>query len=155
MARDSSDSTPLGTRAELVEWFAAGEKSPDAFAIGTEHEKIPFYGESHDPVPYGGDRGIRALLEGLGRETGWEPICDVGNIIGLASPTGGGAISIEPGGQFELSGAPLPDVHATVAELNEHLDAVKRAARPLGILVTGTVWLPGGLASSAGLQSPR
>lgn len=133
MARDTSDTTPLGTRDELIDWFAAGEKPRDSFAIGTEHEKIPFYREGHAPVPYGSDHGIRALLEGLGRETGWEPICDAGNIIGLANSAGGGAISIEPGGQFELSGAPLPDLHGTAAELRSHLDAVARAADPLGI----------------------
>lgn len=132
MARDTSDTTPLTTRDELIEWFSAGEKPADSFAIGTEHEKVPFYRATRQPVPYGGDTGIRALLEGLGRETGWEPILDAGNIIGLAGAEGG-AISIEPGGQFELSGAPLPDVHATVAELSEHLAAVKRAADPLGI----------------------
>ncbi|WP_336485626.1 glutamate--cysteine ligase [Methylobacterium nigriterrae] len=132
MARDTSDTTPLTTRAELIAWFAAGEKPRDSFAIGTEHEKIPFYRETREPVPYAGERGIRALLEGLARETGWEPIVDSGNIIGLAGREGG-AISIEPGGQFELSGAPLPDVHATVRELSEHLAATARAADPLGI----------------------
>ncbi|HJE24622.1 MAG TPA: glutamate--cysteine ligase [Methylorubrum populi] len=132
MARDTSDTTPLTTREELIAWFSAGEKPRERFAIGTEHEKIPFYTEDHAPVPYEGERGIRALLENLGRETGWEPILDAGNIIGLAGQEGG-AISIEPGGQFELSGAPLPDVHATVAELDAHLTAVKRAAQPLGI----------------------
>ena len=133
MARDTSDTTPLTTRDELTAWFAAGEKPADAFAIGTEHEKIPFYRADHRPVPYEGERGIRALLEGLGRETGWDAIVDAGTIIGLAGPDGGGAISIEPGGQFELSGAPLPDVHATRAELQEHLAAAARAAEPLGI----------------------
>ncbi|MBN4096938.1 MULTISPECIES: glutamate--cysteine ligase [unclassified Methylobacterium] len=132
MARDSNDTTPLTTRAELIEWFAAGEKPRARFAIGTEHEKIPFYRETRAPVPYEGDRGIRALLEGLARETGWEPILDLGNIIGLSAEAGG-AISIEPGGQFELSGAALPDVHATAAELATHLAAAKRVADPLGI----------------------
>ena len=132
MARDSNDTTPLATRAELIDWFAEGEKPRERFAIGTEHEKIPFYREGRQPVPYAGERGIRALLEGLARETGWEPILDLGNVIGLAAPEGG-AISIEPGGQFELSGAALPDVHGTARELAAHLAAAKRAADPLGI----------------------
>ena len=133
MARDTSDTTPLTSRDELIAWFADGEKPAARFALGTEHEKIPFYTADRTPVPYEGERGIRALLENLGRETGWEPILDRDNIIGLAGPEGGGAISIEPGGQFERSGAPLPDVHATVAELDEHLAATRRAAEPLGI----------------------
>ncbi len=132
MARDSDDTTPLTSRAELIEWFAAGEKPRERFAIGTEHEKIPFYSADRRPVPYAGEAGIGALLDGLGRETGWEPITDRGAVIGLAASEGG-AISIEPGGQFELSGAALPDVHATAAELATHLDAVKRVADPMGI----------------------
>ncbi|MFD0933625.1 glutamate--cysteine ligase, partial [Methylobacterium trifolii] len=132
MARDTSDTTPLTTRAELIAWFAEGEKPRERFAIGTEHEKIPFYRASREPVPYEGEHGIRALLEGLARETGWEPITDLGNVIGLSDPHGG-AISIEPGGQFELSGAALPDVHATLRELDTHLSATARVAEGLGI----------------------
>ncbi|GJE03458.1 glutamate--cysteine ligase [Methylobacterium isbiliense] len=133
MARDESDATPLTRRAELIEWFAAGEKPKSAFAIGTEHEKVPFYRDGLDPVPYEGPQGIEALLAGVRAATGWEPIVDAGRVIGLAAVEGGGAISLEPGGQFELSGAPLPDVHATATELARHLDAVRAAADPLGI----------------------
>ncbi|MBK3398717.1 MULTISPECIES: glutamate--cysteine ligase [Methylobacterium] len=133
MARDVSDATPLSARSELIEWFSAGEKPHDAFAIGTEHEKVPFYRADHAPVPYEGENGIEALLEGLRGLTGWETIEDAGRVIGLSAVEGGGAISLEPGGQFELSGAPLPDVHATAHELSQHLDAVGRTADPLGI----------------------
>ncbi|MFH6783843.1 MULTISPECIES: glutamate--cysteine ligase [Methylobacterium] len=133
MARDVSDATPLSARSELIEWFAAGEKPQDAFAIGTEHEKVPFYRADHAPVPYEGERGIEALLDGLRAITGWETIEDAGRVIGLSAIEGGGAISLEPGGQFELSGAPLADVHATAHELSQHLDAVRQAADPLGI----------------------
>lgn len=132
MARDTSDTTPLTTRDELIAWFAEGEKPRSHFAIGTEHEKVPFYRDGNRPVPYAGETGIRALLEGLARETGWEAIEDAGHLIGLAGAEGG-AISLEPGGQFELSGAPLADVHATAAELRTHLDAAARVAGPLGI----------------------
>lgn len=132
MARDTSDTTPLTTRDELIAWFAAGEKPRSRFAIGTEHEKIPFYRADHRPVPYDGERGIKALLEGLARRTGSEAIEDAGHVIGLADAEGG-AISLEPGGQFELSGAPLPDIHATVAELHAHLEAVAAVADPMGI----------------------
>ena len=107
MARDVSDATPIGARDELVAWIAEGEKPREAWRLGTEHEKVPFYRSSHAPVPYEGETGIRALLDGLSAETGWDPILDRNNIIGLYDAAGGGAISLEPGGQFELSGAPL------------------------------------------------
>lgn len=133
MARDVSDSTPIQSRDELVEWIAAGEKPPFAFRIGTEHEKFPFYRSDLAPVPYEGRDGvggIRALLEGMEAALGWEPILDDGKIIGLGGPEGGGAISLEPGGQFELSGAPVETLHETAEELAAHLDVVKAVAEP-------------------------
>ena len=107
MARDVSDATPIGARSELVDWVASGEKPRDAWRLGTEHEKVPFHTMGAAPVPYDGPNGIRALLEGLQARTGWEPIVEDGHPIGLFDEVGGGAISLEPGGQFELSGAPV------------------------------------------------
>ena len=80
-----------------------------------------------------GQRSIRALLVGMQHLLGWEPIMDGPNIIGLADVTGGGAISLEPGGQFELSGAPVETVHQTCSELMAHLAQLREIARPLGI----------------------
>ncbi|MEI2735146.1 MAG: glutamate--cysteine ligase [Rhodoblastus sp.] len=136
MARDVTDTTHISSRDELVAWMEAGCKPPDQFRIGAEHEKIPFYTADRAPVPYdgrnGGD-GIRALLEGLQARTGWAPIMDGAALIGLFDEVGGGAISLEPGGQFELSGAPLEDVHAVEAEFDRHMADVKAVAAPLGI----------------------
>src|SRR5215472_14999483 len=133
MARDQVDMTPLNTRDELVAWFEQGCKPKSQFRIGTEHEKFAFTVEAHRPVPYEGRRGIRALLEGMQGMLGWEPIMEGPNIIGLADVTGGGAISLEPGGQFELSGAPVETVHQTRGELVAHLAQLKEVAAPLGI----------------------
>ncbi|MGX5735525.1 glutamate--cysteine ligase [Bosea thiooxidans] len=136
MARDVSDSTPIGSKDELISWIAAGEKPASSFRIGTEHEKFPFYRSDLAPVPYEGRTGaggIRALLEGMQQRLGWEPILDAGHIIGLAGPDGGGAISLEPGGQFELSGAPLTTLHETQSELAAHIADVNAVAAPHGI----------------------
>jgi glutamate--cysteine ligase len=137
MARDVSDTTPITSRAALISWFEAGCKSEAAqLHIGTEHEKIPFYDATHTPVPYhkGNERGgIQQLLEGMQAALGWEPILDRDFLIGLTDPKGGGALSLEPGGQFELSGAPLLDVHATSEELSVHFNALAAVANPLGI----------------------
>ena len=76
MARDVSDTTPIGARSELVDWIASGEKPRDTWRLGTEHEKIPFYTADASPVPYEGGRGIRALLEGLRERTSWAPIIE-------------------------------------------------------------------------------
>ena len=107
MARDTTDSRPVEGIDQLVAWLAKGNKPRDRWRIGTEHEKFPFYVDGHAPVPYGGERGIRAILEGMQEKLGWDAIIDDGRIIGLVEPTGQGAISLEPGGQFELSGAPV------------------------------------------------
>jgi glutamate--cysteine ligase len=132
MARDVSDATPIGARSELVEWIASGEKPRDAWRLGTEHEKVPFYRADASPVPYDGDRGIRALLDGMQALTGWQPIMEDGHPIGLFEEAGG-AISLEPGGQFELSGAPLKTLHETAAETAQHLGHAKAVGERLGI----------------------
>jgi len=142
MARDQVDMTPIETRDELVAWIAQGCKPKSQFRIGTEHEKFPFTIEGHNPIPYDGRRSIRALLEGMQQMLGWDPIVEDGNIIGLFDVTGGGAISLEPGGQFELSGAPVETVHQTCSELMAHLAQVKEIARPLGIGFLGLGMTP-------------
>src|SRR6478736_5164620 len=142
MARDQVDMTPIGSRDELVAWFAAGCKPKSEFRVGTEHEKFVFTVNGHRPVPYGGPRGIRALLDGMQHLLCWEPIMEVENIIGLADVTGGGAISLEPGGQIELSGAPVETVHQTASELFAHLAQVREVAGPLGIGFLGLGMTP-------------
>jgi glutamate--cysteine ligase len=142
MARDQVDLTPIEQRDELVDWIAHGVKPKSQFHIGTEHEKFAFTLEGHRPVPYEGRRGIRALLEGMEHLLGWQPIMEGGNIIGLLDVTGGGAITLEPGGQFELSGAQLQTVHQTSRELMAHLAQVREVARPLHIGFLGIGMTP-------------
>jgi glutamate--cysteine ligase len=142
MARDQVDLTPIERRDELVDWIAQGVKPRSRFRIGTEHEKFAFTLEGHHPVPYEGRRGIRALLEGMQHLLGWQPIMEGQNIIGLFDVTGGGAISLEPGGQFELSGAQLETVHQTSRELMAHLAQVREVARPLRIGFLGIGMTP-------------
>ncbi|MGQ7793833.1 glutamate--cysteine ligase [Faunimonas sp. B44] len=133
MARDTADSTEIESRDQLVAHLESGCKPREAWRIGTEHEKFGFYHDGHRPVPYAGPKGVRALLEGMQGLLGWEPIMDGENIIGLVDPVGGAAISLEPGGQFELSGAPLRSIHQTCREVHAHLAQVREIADPLGI----------------------
>ncbi len=133
MARDVVDSEIVESRDALVAWLEAGCKPAGPFRVGTEHEKIPFYRAGRSPVPYEGERGIKALLEGMGAHLGWEGIENRGALIGLYDAHGEGAISLEPGGQFELSGAPLDDAHLTAEELARHLAVCRIVAEPLGI----------------------
>src|SRR5579864_1687696 len=142
MARDQVDLTPIERRDELVAWLAQGVRPKANFRIGTEHEKFAFTREGHRPVPYDGPRGIRALLEGMQRLLGWQPIMEGPHLIGLFDAAGGGAITLEPGGQFELSGAQVDTVHQTASELTAHLDQVREVAKPLQLGFLGIGMTP-------------
>ncbi|MBA2126864.1 glutamate--cysteine ligase [Hyphomicrobium methylovorum] len=132
------------SRDDLVRWIAAGEKPKSDWRIGTEHEKFVFRTMSLAPVPYGGNDGIRALMEQLIARFGWIPIQEGDNIIALKRPEGekGGTISLEPGGQFELSGQPLDSLHETADETDEHLREVLGVGEDLAIGFLGVGFSP-------------
>ncbi|MBJ3784866.1 glutamate--cysteine ligase [Devosia sediminis] len=136
MAGPDTPSPLIESRADLIEAMARGCKPAEQWRIGTEHEKHVFHTDPLRPVAYEGEQGIRALLAGIEKETGWHPFYDGENPIGLRNDTIGG-ISLEPGGQFELSGAPMADLHGTADELAEHLRVAKKVAAPLDIHFLG------------------
>ena len=113
----------------MIERLASGNKPKDQWRIGTEHEKIGFNVNDKKPLPYFGDCSVKAMLDGMQRFD-WEPVCEGENVIALKR--GGASVSLEPGGQFELSGAPLEHVHQTCGEVNRHLREVKEVADEIG-----------------------
>ena len=125
--------TPIETKNQLIEALSSGSKPKVEWRIGTEHEKFPFLTDTLEPVPYAGARSIRALLEGLRDRFGWTGVYEKGNIIALSDPKGMGSVSLEPGGQFELSGAPLETIHDTCEEVHQHLVQVREIGDGLGI----------------------
>jgi glutamate--cysteine ligase len=129
-----AESSPLLTsRAEMIDVMARGGKPKSQWRVGTEHEKHVYRKDPIRPVQYEGDDGIHALLAGIKAHTGWEYFSDNGNPIGLrnAGPVGG--ISLEPGGQFELSGAPHETIFAAAEELDAHLADCRAVGGPLNI----------------------
>ena len=151
-----ADATPITSLRQLADHIAAGCKPPGEFRIGTEHEKFGFRAADLTPPPYapadGQPGSIRDLLAGLARFDG-TPITDSGNTIGLKQ--GDAAISLEPAGQLELSGAPLETLHDTKAELDQHFDQVRSVSRDLQLGFTplgfhpiatrgGMPWMPKG-----------
>lgn len=130
---------PVRSRDALVAYLEAGCKDPADFRIGTEHEKFGFHTDDLSPLPYDGPRGVRAMLEGLQR-FGWQPVFEGENVIALEMD--GASITLEPGGQFELSGAPLETVHQTCDEVHTHLAQVREVADELGIGFLGAGFSP-------------
>src|SRR6201999_3699038 len=139
MSIPQSGGGPIGSRDDLARHLAEGSKPKSEWRIGTEHEKFVYDLRTHKPVPYEGKPGIKALLEGMERY-GWEPVKEGANIIGLTK--NGASLSLEPGGQFELSGAPLETVHQTCAEVNTHLEECREVAGEIGAGVLGFGFAP-------------
>ncbi len=125
---------PIENFAELVAYIASGEKPRDRWRIGTEHEKFAYRRGDLGRLDYEGPQGIRTMLEGLQR-FGWQPVYEAGNVIALAMD--GASITLEPGGQFELSGAPLDNLHQTCAEVHTHLAQVKVVAEEMDVRFMG------------------
>ncbi|MEN8159477.1 MAG: glutamate--cysteine ligase [Myxococcota bacterium] len=124
----------LGSVDDLVAYARAGEKPREAFRVGTEHEKIGLRSADLRPVPYEGEQGIEGVLGAVAEQDGWAPIYENDALIALEKD--GASITLEPGGQLELSGAPLATIFETCAEFHRHLDLIRRVSEPRGI-----VWL--------------
>jgi glutamate--cysteine ligase len=140
-APPTSSGAPLTDRRQLVEYIAAGAKPPDQWRIGTEHEKFAFRLDNLRPLPYEGEAAsIRNLLEGLATRFGWTRVEENGKPIALRR--GDCNITLEPGGQVELSGAPLKTLHQTCDETNQHLDEVRAVASDLGVGFLGNGFNP-------------
>ncbi|WP_072372800.1 glutamate--cysteine ligase [Hyphomicrobium sp. NDB2Meth4] len=141
---DGAPSPLIRSRDDLVGWIAAGEKPKAAWRIGTEHEKFVFHTDTLTPVPYEGARSISALLKALITRFGWDPIMEGDKIIALKREGCEicGNISLEPGGQFELSGGALETLHETAVETRAHLREVLCVGEQLGIGFIGLGFSP-------------
>ncbi len=137
---ESQGSMRISDKRSLVEYFEGGCKPKENWRIGTEHEKFAYTTEDLRPLPYDGKRSVRALLEGMQR-FGWTPVLEGENVIALKKPDGS-SISLEPAGQFELSGAPLKTLHETCKEVGGHLNQVKTIANELDIGFLGLGYQP-------------
>ena len=130
MSIPQSGGGPIENHAQLAEYLADGCKPKEDWRIGTEHEKFGYNKETLLPLPYEGDCSILAMLEGLRDGHGWAPVEEGGKLIGLVKD--GANVSLEPGGQLELSGAPVETIHETCDEVNAHLREVRDVADRIG-----------------------
>jgi len=126
---------PVEGKAQLVSYLESGCKPPEKWRIGTEHEKFVYDRSNFRRLAYDGEPGIRQLLEGL-ISRDWAPVYEGDNIVALKG-NDGGSITLEPGGQLELSGAPLTTIHETCAEVHTHLADVKRVCAKIGADTVG------------------
>ena len=131
MSIPQSGGGPIENIAQLAEYLEAGCKPKADWRIGTEHEKFGYCKDTLRPLPYAGERSILAVMEGLRDRHGWAPVLEGGHLIGLEKD--GANVSLEPGGQLELSGAPLDSIHQTCDEVNTHLREVKAIADEVGV----------------------
>ena len=140
MSRPPEDQgAPIESKAQLIEWFSSACEPVSAWRVGTEHEKFAFRVADHAPLPYEGADGIGAILDGL-TKFGWTAIKEGDNTIALTHE--GCAITLEPGGQFELSGAPLDTIHQTCDEVHTHLAQVREVCDALGTAMLGLGFRP-------------
>ncbi|SEV97739.1 glutamate--cysteine ligase [Aliiroseovarius sediminilitoris] len=135
MSIPQSGGGPITHHDQLARYLEDGCKPRDTWKIGTEHEKFGYCKDTLKPLPYDGPRSILAMLEGLRDRFNWTEVREAGNLIGLERD--GANISLEPGGQFELSGAPLDSIHQTCDEVNEHLREVQEVAEGIGARFIG------------------
>ena len=131
MSIPQSGGGPIEHHDQLAEYLASGCKPKADWRLGTEHEKFGYCKDTLKPIPYAGERSVLAVLEGLRDRHGWAPVLEDGNLIGLEKD--GANVSLEPGGQLELSGAPLETIHETCDEVNVHLREVKDIADAVGV----------------------
>ncbi|MEC8195302.1 MAG: glutamate--cysteine ligase, partial [Pseudomonadota bacterium] len=135
MSIPQSGGGPIEHHDQLAEYLSSGCKPKEDWRIGTEHEKFGYCKDTLKPLPYEGKRSILAVLEGLRDGHGWSPLEEGGKLIGLEKD--GANVSLEPGGQLELSGAPLESIHQTCDEVNQHLTDVKDIADKIGVGFVG------------------
>jgi glutamate--cysteine ligase len=131
----------IENRAQLIEYMESGNKPKPEWRLGTEHEKFGFCRKSFAPLPYEGECGIRVILEGLVEHYQWQPVLEKGKIIALLDDTAA-SVTLEPGGQLELSGALLKTIHETCTEVNTHLKQVKAVSESCGASFLGMGFQP-------------
>jgi glutamate--cysteine ligase len=142
-APPTAKGAPITDKRQLIQTLADGCKPRRDWAIGTEHEKFAYTLDDRRPLPYRGDAGrpgIADMLHGLA-DLGWQPVAEHGNVVALKDDTGCN-VTLEPGGQLELSGAPVKTLHETCREVNHHLAQVKQVAEPLGVGLLGMGFTP-------------
>jgi glutamate--cysteine ligase len=135
MSIPQSGGGPIESFDQLAAYMEAGSKPKAEWRIGAEHEKFGWLTDTRQPLPYAGPRSISAIFDGLAARYGWTPVREGENVIGLTRD--GANVSLEPGGQFELSGAPLSSTLEVGAELQQHLDEVRSIADPMGVRFMG------------------
>ena len=128
---------PVLTKQDLIHTLVRGCKSPAFWRIGTEHEKFLFTTADSHRLPYAGERSIQKVLEAF-IHMGWQPIYEKEQLIALRMPHSKATISLEPGGQFELSGAPLATLHETYLETEAHFAAIAAIGKSMDLAVSNS-----------------
>ena len=124
--------TPVTSSDDLVAFLARGARPRQKWGIGTEMEKLVLDAATGEAADFG---RVETLLLALEAEGGWQPVREQDRLIALFGPHS--SITLEPGGQFELSGRLCPDLHCNYGDFASHLAAVTGKARDLGLCFFG------------------
>ncbi len=122
-------------KEELEAYFHDAGKPRDRWRVGTEYEKVGIERSTGKAIPYLGPRGVERILRELIDRYGWEPEEQEGHIIALARDKA--QVTLEPGGQIELSGEPCDSIHCTHGEFTQHIRELVEVAEPLGVVFLG------------------
>lgn len=140
-ASQEQDLRPLRSRDDLIAPFHEWCKPRDRWRVGTEAEKHGVFRDGA-PLPFLGPRSVSTVLEQLGARHGWRIEREHAEGPPIQASRGEASITLEPGAQLELSGAPLATVHETAAEFRQHLDELRPIAEELGIVWLGLGFHP-------------
>src|SRR6266540_181806 len=137
---------------ELEAYFHDAGKPFDRWRVGTEYEKVGIDRNTGQAIPYYGKRGVEHILRELIERFGWEPEEQDGHIIALTRDKA--QITLEPGGQIELSGEPCDSIHCTYAEFTQHIRELLEVTSPLGIIFLGLGMQPAPILIAMFANSP-
>jgi len=128
---ETINSVEINSKSQLIDYFIEGNKPKANWGIGTEHEKFLCSNDSFERLAYDSRPGIKEILNHL-MDSDWQPILEEGKLIGLKND--GASISLEPGGQYELSGKNIKTIHETYEETKRHFDELREISAKFNVI---------------------
>ncbi len=143
-SRDASRdamSDEIRSKEELLQYFHRGSKPRERWRVGTEYEKVAVNARDGSAIPFSGPAGVETILKRLADRFGYEPEDEEGRVLALKEPAA--SITVEPGGQIELSGEQCENIHCAQREFKRHVEELLEVTQDLGVAILGLGMQPG------------